>query len=455
MLKHMRIYWTPSLLVLCGMLMLGGSWLTTSQPKSNQVSPAEICYVSTAESPWITVVALAEQQDGDQAALDNEIQKEIRVHMGRFGQGAFIGVRLSPVPASLAAHVGEGGLLVTNVVADSPADLAGLQRYDIILEFDGEPVVTPGDLAQQVREAEGRTVELLVKRGQGVLSFQLQPTKRDNAADVAWKYDLENPLIEDVRKMRGMRVERGDDGTWHMLDLGDLDDEDQVIRRFNIDFDTRFPGRDFFFFDGSEVDPLDESTEVMIERVCNGQTVKIERDSDGQITVSRSSDDGEETVSSYGDDATLQQQDPEAYELLQESTGQGGFRFEFQFPEDWENLGKLRRDFQIDLKRQIDEAHRMGEAARVRAEIFAQEARQHAAAIAQSAQDAFTARVETRVMRTDDGEELAVTEQEDGTLRVVHRPVPGEEHSYRFDSLEAFAERLPELYERYESMPQD
>lgn len=455
MLKHMRIYWTPSLLVLGGMLALGGSWLTASQPKPNQVSPAEICYVATAESPWLTVVALAEQQDGEHEVLSNHIRNEVRVHMGRFGQGAFIGVRLSPVPASLAAHVGEGGLLVTNVVADSPADQAGLQRYDIILEFDGVPVLTPGELAQQVRDAEGRTVELFVKRGQDVLSFQLQPTKRDNAADVAWKYDLENPLVEDFRKMRGMRVERGEDGTWHMLDLGDLDDEDQVVRRFNIDFDTRFPGRNFFFFDGSEVDPLDESIEVVIERVEDGNSVKVERNSDGQITVTRSSDNGEETLSSYGDVATLQEQDPEAYEFLQDSTMQRGFRFEFQFPEDWENLGKLRRDFQLDLKRQIDEAHRMGAEARVRAELFAQEARKHAAAIAESAQDAFTARVETRILRTDDGEELAVTEQEDGTLQVVHRPVPGEEHSYRFDSLEAFAERLPELYERYKSMPQD
>lgn len=54
-----------------------------------------------------------------------------------------LGVRLMPVPELLRVHLGleEGqGQMIINVVADSGADKAGLERYDVITGADGEQV---------------------------------------------------------------------------------------------------------------------------------------------------------------------------------------------------------------------------------------------------------------------------------------------------------------------------
>jgi len=55
---------------------------------------------------------------------------------------AGLGLRCAPVSADLAAHLGLEpgvGLVVASVRADSPADRAGLEVHDVIVELDGEP----------------------------------------------------------------------------------------------------------------------------------------------------------------------------------------------------------------------------------------------------------------------------------------------------------------------------
>ena len=62
----------------------------------------------------------------------------------RSDSGGWLGVQLSPVPAAVAYHLklaDDAGVMVRNVVRISPADRAGLERFDVIVEADGEPVV--------------------------------------------------------------------------------------------------------------------------------------------------------------------------------------------------------------------------------------------------------------------------------------------------------------------------
>ena len=60
----------------------------------------------------------------------------------------------------------EEGILVARVVAGSPADKAGVQRSDILLEVDGEPVNDLADLRAVLGvHQSGDEVDLLVQRG--------------------------------------------------------------------------------------------------------------------------------------------------------------------------------------------------------------------------------------------------------------------------------------------------
>ncbi|MGH9761847.1 MAG: PDZ domain-containing protein [Blastocatellia bacterium] len=58
------------------------------------------------------------------------------------------------------------GLEIRRIVDNSSADLAGLQTGDVIVEFDGRPVRTPGELARRIRAAAPRSkVKIKFYRG--------------------------------------------------------------------------------------------------------------------------------------------------------------------------------------------------------------------------------------------------------------------------------------------------
>ena len=84
---------------------------------------------------------------------------------------AFLGVAASPVPPVLAAQLGlpEGfGLVVDEVMPDSPAGQAGVQRFDVLRLFNDQQLTDPGQLAALVR-AQGRDADVtltLLRKGQ-------------------------------------------------------------------------------------------------------------------------------------------------------------------------------------------------------------------------------------------------------------------------------------------------
>lgn len=81
---------------------------------------------------------------------------------------AFLGVATSPVPPVLAAQLGlpEGfGLVVDEVMPDSPAGQAGVQRFDVLRLFNDQQLTDPGQLATLVRaQAKDTDVTLTVLR---------------------------------------------------------------------------------------------------------------------------------------------------------------------------------------------------------------------------------------------------------------------------------------------------
>ena len=82
--------------------------------------------------------------------------KESGHSVGLFG-GAYLGVELVNLNEPLRAHFGvpEGtGVLVSNVVENSPASRAGIQVGDILTRFEGEDVPSSRRLTSMVRRAE-------------------------------------------------------------------------------------------------------------------------------------------------------------------------------------------------------------------------------------------------------------------------------------------------------------
>ncbi len=84
---------------------------------------------------------------------------------------AFLGIATSPVPPVLTAQLGlpDGfGLVVDEVLPDSPADKGGVKRFDVLRQFNDQNLVDPNQLATLVRaQAKDTEVSLtLLRKGQ-------------------------------------------------------------------------------------------------------------------------------------------------------------------------------------------------------------------------------------------------------------------------------------------------
>ncbi|WP_182865145.1 S1C family serine protease [Rhodopirellula sp. JC639] len=86
---------------------------------------------------------------------------------------ATLGIAVSSLPEMLSVHLAEvidqgRGVLVADVVKGSPADKAGIQRFDILVRYDDQDLYSPEQLAKRIRNDQpGSTVALeFVRAGQ-------------------------------------------------------------------------------------------------------------------------------------------------------------------------------------------------------------------------------------------------------------------------------------------------
>ena len=104
------------------------------------------------------------------------VVEELRTD-GVVNRDFYTGFRVRPVDARIARALDlaeERGLLVASVEPDSPAATAGLQVYDVIVEIDGDPVASNGDVRQRLVDSRvGDTVQLGVLRDGARLTVPL------------------------------------------------------------------------------------------------------------------------------------------------------------------------------------------------------------------------------------------------------------------------------------------
>lgn len=93
--------------------------------------------------------------------MDNLIKK------GKIVRGWF-GVNIQALTPELAQEFkvkGEEGVLIADVVSGSPAEEAGIERGDVVLEFDGKEVRDPAHLKNMVANTPpGKTVKIKISR---------------------------------------------------------------------------------------------------------------------------------------------------------------------------------------------------------------------------------------------------------------------------------------------------
>jgi len=130
------------------------------------------------------------------------------------GRGAGIGVRISDRT--------EGGVVIDEVVTDSPAEKAGLKQSDVIVEYDGERVRSARQFSRLVQETPaGREIRMAVTRDGQRRDVQVTPDERRGDVMISGDFDHFGDYMRDFGR-----------------DLGSFGDR---LAPFNFDFDFGTP----------------------------------------------------------------------------------------------------------------------------------------------------------------------------------------------------------------------
>ncbi|HHI02981.1 MAG: hypothetical protein DRP51_11265 [Candidatus Zixiibacteriota bacterium] len=130
----------------------------------------------------------------------------------------YIGINLESLNDQLAEYFGvdDGeGILITEVLEDSPAEKAGLKAGDVIIEIDGEEITDISDIQEAVHQKEeGEKVELTLLRNKKKKEFSVEVAEAPESFDKIFMHHF--PGQDDFQffspKMKGMF-------------FGDLDDD--------------------------------------------------------------------------------------------------------------------------------------------------------------------------------------------------------------------------------------
>ena len=111
---------------------------------------------------------------------------------------AFLGVYMQPLDAATAEALGvpsDAGVLVADVIADSPAAAAGVEEGDVIVSLNGQDVTDPRQLSRLVERLEiGGTAPLGVIRDGGRRTLELTAASLKDAPQVARRPGRRSPL---------------------------------------------------------------------------------------------------------------------------------------------------------------------------------------------------------------------------------------------------------------------
>lgn len=118
------------------------------------------------DSTPITVeAAVVERKDLDLPKM-KRLTRKVREILPVFG--GYLGVRVEPISRSLGDYFGvkeKEGVLVVEVIDDTPAEEAGLEPGDVIMEINGKKVSDPKSLRRTISKYEpGDSVEIKYKR---------------------------------------------------------------------------------------------------------------------------------------------------------------------------------------------------------------------------------------------------------------------------------------------------
>lgn len=141
---------------------------------------------------------------------------------------------LSPAMAKALQLDDEKGVLVNNVIDDSPAHSAGLSAGDIIVDIDGKTIAERQDLVDVVQDLEpGTTVDIVVLRDGRQKTVEVEIGQREDNDKVLYQF-FDSDALEHMEH----------DGDFQFYTYNTSDDDDVQTHFFSNHKDRGFLGVD-------------------------------------------------------------------------------------------------------------------------------------------------------------------------------------------------------------------
>lgn len=268
----------------------------------------------------------------------------------------WLGVILGEVSPALAAQLEleDEGVMISNVARGSPAAEAGLARYDVIVEVNGEGFGgSTRALAKRLGElGSGAAAELTVIRSGKEQTVPVELGSRPDPEEMEWKYEWSDlSSVTEKFRHRGRVMMRGPDGKVEVHDLGDL----KALKELPDSIRCLIPGmKDICTRVWVDQDKGSVGVHITTRVEEDGQAIEIEQE-DGKITVRRTTVDdqgnSQTTEQTYDDADALKAADEEAYELY--SGIQGPHVLDLHL----DHLGDLDFDVDLDLDDLLKNLH--------------------------------------------------------------------------------------------------
>ncbi len=117
-----------------------------------------------------------------------DYMRKMRWHDQGKGSG-YLGVQIQRLEGQLADYFGakDGGVLITEVIEDSPAEKAGIKAGDVILSVAGEAIEDASDLVEEIRGHKPKSkVELNVVRKNRKRKMKVTLGEAPRTFDIGW-----------------------------------------------------------------------------------------------------------------------------------------------------------------------------------------------------------------------------------------------------------------------------
>lgn len=440
-------------------LLLGG------EERSAPPGDEETTWSARAESPAREGVFVVVAQNADEPGEVHVVNRQPR---------AWLGIRGTPIPEALAAHVGARGVMVANVVAGSPADRAGIDQYDVVLSFNGVEIDSMQQLVDALSEAgAGTAANVEIRRAGERLTLTVTPEQRP--ADAAVEFKFEEPksasMDDDVHYF-GHRLSKDPQGNWMIEPLGNLQGMPDSVKdmldsatdpawnqwlddawskmndpvRMRLQVDPRDPAGGMMFFDpGDAAD--DASVRIDIDVSTGDSSVRIVRSPDGSVEVTRTDANGKASTDTYADLDALRAQDPDAYSTYRRYSGFRARPFVF-VPPTMNRLPDLQLDFQRELQQRLDRLRERLD----QTQGVTSRAKDMLRDLQQGAISGHSEHFHAESSTVENGEQssLSIT-IENGHVTVVERTGDATQ-TYEFDSLDTLKQEEPALYEKVQPL---